>query len=441
MPRRDPATAVLADPQVPESHRFCGACGEPVGRGRDGQAGPRSRASAHGTARRSRSCRSWQPGDAARQAVRDPRRPRPRRPGLDLPGPGPQHQRGRHGPLGGAQGPDQRRRPGRGRGRGRRTAVPGRGRPSEHRQDPRLHPAVRQEHRRSHRLHRHGVRRRPVAEGPGAGPPSARDGGSRRRQLPLWRRSSPTPSRSCPALGYLHDRGLLFCDFKPDNVIHAEDQLKLIDLGAVRRIDDQASALYGTPGYQAPELATLGPSVGSDLYTVGRTLAVLSFDFGGFSTKYAASLPDRADVPLLAQRGVVLPAARPGHARRPGPPVRLGRRPGRPAHRRAPGGAVGRRRRRPAGRLDELHRRARHVRVRRRRPAPAPRDRRGLAAATGRPDRPGRGSARDAERERSGRASSRRCRGSRRAASRSACGWSARTWTPATRTRPPRSWR
>jgi serine/threonine-protein kinase PknG len=104
-----------------------------------------------------------------------------------------------------------------------------------------------------------------------------------------------------PALGYLHDRGLLFCDFKPDNVIHAEEQLKLIDLGAVRRINDHTSALWGTPGYQAPELAEQGASIASDIYTVGRTLAVLSFDFGGFSSKYAASLPHPGDVPLLAR--------------------------------------------------------------------------------------------------------------------------------------------
>ncbi|HWB38295.1 MAG TPA: serine/threonine protein kinase, partial [Rugosimonospora sp.] len=39
VPLRDPATAVMKDPQVPESHRFCGKCGEPVGRGRDGKPG------------------------------------------------------------------------------------------------------------------------------------------------------------------------------------------------------------------------------------------------------------------------------------------------------------------------------------------------------------------------------------------------------------------
>ncbi|SBT46534.1 serine/threonine-protein kinase [Micromonospora narathiwatensis] len=104
-----------------------------------------------------------------------------------------------------------------------------------------------------------------------------------------------------PALGYLHDRGLIFCDFKPDNVIHAEEQLKLIDLGGVRRADDDVSAIYGTPGYQAPEVATAGPSVASDIYTVGRSLAVLSFEFRGFASTYADRLPEQAQVPLLAQ--------------------------------------------------------------------------------------------------------------------------------------------
>ena len=46
-----------------------------------------------------------------------------------------------------------------------------------------------------------------------------------------------------PALGYLHGRGLLYCDFKPDNVMQAGDNLKLIDLGGVRRLDDDPSAI------------------------------------------------------------------------------------------------------------------------------------------------------------------------------------------------------
>ncbi|WP_030996197.1 serine/threonine-protein kinase [Streptomyces sp. NRRL F-5630] len=103
------------------------------------------------------------------------------------------------------------------------------------------------------------------------------------------------------ALGHLHSRSLLYCDFKVDNAIQTEDRLKLIDMGAVRRADDEESAIYGTVGYQAPEVAELGPSVASDLYTVARTLAVLTFDFQGYTTVYADSLPDPAEVPVFQE--------------------------------------------------------------------------------------------------------------------------------------------
>jgi serine/threonine-protein kinase PknG len=98
-----------------------------------------------------------------------------------------------------------------------------------------------------------------------------------------------------PAFGYLHDRGLIFCDFKPDNVIQTGDQVKLIDLGGVVHIDDQDAALYGTVGYQAPEMAQAGPSIQSDLYTIGRTLAVLTTDFRGYQSTFKDSLPDRGE--------------------------------------------------------------------------------------------------------------------------------------------------
>ncbi|MFD7505553.1 tetratricopeptide repeat protein [Streptomyces sp. NPDC059850] len=94
------------------------------------------------------------------------------------------------------------------------------------------------------------------------------------------------------ALGHLHSRNLLYCDFKVDNAIQQQDQLKLIDMGAVRRMDDEDSAIYGTVGYQAPEIAEQGPSVASDLYTVARTLAVLTFDFQGYTNVFVDSLPD-----------------------------------------------------------------------------------------------------------------------------------------------------
>ncbi|MFE6628757.1 tetratricopeptide repeat protein [Streptomyces rochei] len=119
------------------------------------------------------------------------------------------------------------------------------------------------------------------------------------RRTPEGRRDPLPVEQACAygiealeALGHLHSRNLLYCDFKVDNAIQSEDQLKLIDMGAVRRMDDEESAIYGTVGYQAPEVADVGPSVASDLYTVGRTLAVLTFDFQGYTNVYADSLPD-----------------------------------------------------------------------------------------------------------------------------------------------------
>ncbi|WP_420712294.1 tetratricopeptide repeat protein [Streptomyces sp. NRRL S-920] len=103
------------------------------------------------------------------------------------------------------------------------------------------------------------------------------------------------------ALGHLHSRNLLYCDFKVDNAIQTEGQLKVIDMGAVRRMDDDESAIYGTVGYQAPEVAEVGPSVASDLYTVARTLAVLTFDFQGYTNVFVDSLPDPDNIEVFRQ--------------------------------------------------------------------------------------------------------------------------------------------
>ncbi len=64
-----------------------------------------------------------------------------------------------------------------------------------------------------------------------------------------------------PALGYLHDNGLLFCNLKPSKPV--------------------------------------GPSIPSDLFTVARTLAVLCIDFRNSQTTYRYTLPPRETVPLF----------------------------------------------------------------------------------------------------------------------------------------------
>jgi len=104
-----------------------------------------------------------------------------------------------------------------------------------------------------------------------------------------------------PALSYLHDCGLLYCDFKPDNVICQGESVKLIDLGGVRRADDTHSTLFGTRGFQAPEVPVEGPSVAADVFTIGRTLATLVLDFKANTTTYATTLPPVADTPVFAR--------------------------------------------------------------------------------------------------------------------------------------------
>ncbi|MFH8471739.1 tetratricopeptide repeat protein [Streptomyces sp. NPDC018000] len=126
------------------------------------------------------------------------------------------------------------------------------------------------------------------------------------RRTPAGRRDPLPVEQACAygiealeALGHLHSRNLLYCDFKVDNAIQTEDQLKLIDMGAVRRMDDDESAIYGTVGYQAPEVAEVGPSIASDLYTVARTLAVLTFDFQGYTNVFVDSLPDPDNIEVF----------------------------------------------------------------------------------------------------------------------------------------------
>jgi serine/threonine-protein kinase PknG len=108
--------------------------------------------------------------------------------------------------------------------------------------------------------------------------------------------------RALTAFAYLHRQGLVYCDFKPDNcMLEGEPpDVKVIDLGGVRRLDDTGGDIYGTVGYSAPEVAAEGPSVVSDLYTIGRTLAVLVMDFR-FQSVYQHTLPPASEQPVLAR--------------------------------------------------------------------------------------------------------------------------------------------
>ncbi|MBY0442574.1 MAG: serine/threonine protein kinase, partial [Mycobacteriaceae bacterium] len=55
----------------------------------------------------------------------------------------------------------------------------------------------------------------------------------------------------------------------------------------------------GTPGYQAPEIVQTGPTVASDIYTVGRTLAALTVKLRTRNGRYTDGLPEND--PVLAK--------------------------------------------------------------------------------------------------------------------------------------------
>ena len=101
-----------------------------------------------------------------------------------------------------------------------------------------------------------------------------------------------------PAFSYLHGQGLVYCDFKPDNIMVEAGDVKLIDMGAVRKIGDPNGDIYATVGFAAPE-ADADPLAVSDLYTLGRALAVLIMDFK-FSSQYVHSLPTPDEQAVLA---------------------------------------------------------------------------------------------------------------------------------------------
>ncbi|WP_253208820.1 serine/threonine protein kinase [Streptomyces niphimycinicus] len=82
------------------------------------------------------------------------------------------------------------------------------------------------------------------------------------------------------AVGYLHGEKLLYCDLKPSNVMHYEDRVKVIDLGAVWRLGQRdGGPPVITEAFASPEVLARGASALTerhDLFGVGRTLEDLS---------------------------------------------------------------------------------------------------------------------------------------------------------------------
>ncbi|PSJ24271.1 serine/threonine protein kinase [Streptosporangium nondiastaticum] len=120
--------------------------------------------------------------------------------------------------------------------------------------------------------------------------------------------------RILDALESLHRKNLVYCDLKPNNVMHYADRIKLIDLGAVRDLDDRTGHVLGARGFTAPEVVRMGVeglSVRSDLFTLGATLRTLSEGCG----KQPPGLGAESYARVLARATAADPRQRFGSAR------------------------------------------------------------------------------------------------------------------------------
>jgi Ca2+-binding EF-hand superfamily protein len=83
---------------------------------------------------------------------------------------------------------------------------------------------------------------------------------------------------------YVHARGILHCDIKPENMMLTQPRgkgelpdCKVIDFGLTHRIDQPTRDFVGTPSYMAPEIVkgTVAYTVKADMWSVGITAVEL----------------------------------------------------------------------------------------------------------------------------------------------------------------------
>ena len=85
----------------------------------------------------------------------------------------------------------------------------------------------------------------------------------------------------CEAVAFAHDRGVIHCDLKPQNImVGAFGEVFVMDWGVARRLDAASTAITaGTPGYMAPEQSRQsGHTVDAraDIFALGRILLELA---------------------------------------------------------------------------------------------------------------------------------------------------------------------
>ena len=86
----------------------------------------------------------------------------------------------------------------------------------------------------------------------------------------------------CDAVAFAHNRGVIHCDLKPQNIMVGEfGEVFVVDWGVARALDGAAAPVAGTPRYMAPEQANGGTQPldrRTDIFALGRILQDLMPD-------------------------------------------------------------------------------------------------------------------------------------------------------------------
>lgn len=81
----------------------------------------------------------------------------------------------------------------------------------------------------------------------------------------------------CDVLSYLHSKGILHGDIKPENIMYDKGRLFLLDYGNARNVGRQNLPIMGTKGFAAPE-AYVSKELysGSEVYSIGVLMLLLA---------------------------------------------------------------------------------------------------------------------------------------------------------------------
>lgn len=79
----------------------------------------------------------------------------------------------------------------------------------------------------------------------------------------------------CEIMEYLHQKGILYLDVKPENIVVNGDRISLIDFGGAVSKESRYGVVFGTDGFAAPEQYRGEAGEYSDVYGIGCVIGVM----------------------------------------------------------------------------------------------------------------------------------------------------------------------